>query len=357
MVAKKSKKSQKNKQLRIGIIGAGMYVAAAHIPALRRFHTVKVVSACRKHPERLEKFCKAYNVPRGYTDYRKMLEKEKLDGVIIASPNYLHYEHTMACLKKGIPVLLEKPMTIKSTEAFEIHEYAQRNNIPVVIGYNRHYWANFCYAKKMIEEQQLGTIQYITVRWLADIEWCLARGEPPESFSQKAFFEVGGEPNFRGDPKLAGGGMFIDGGSNMLDAVCWLTELRPVEVFAMMENRGFATDCDTMLGIRFENDALCSCTVMGAAKTFTGHQIYVHGTKGSVYVDDYTIFYQLNGQKEVQVVDLPVDSCPTANFIRVLQGREKIHCSTKDGLRACIAVESAYKSSQEGRPIKIEKWV
>jgi predicted dehydrogenase len=96
---------------------------------------------------------------------------------------------------------------------------------------------------------------------------------------------------------------------------------------------------------------------MGKAKTYKTHQIFVHGSKGSVYVDDFTVFYQLNGEKEVQVVDLPADSCPTANFIYALQGKEHVFCSTADGARAAIAVEAAYESAKQGKPVPIEGWI
>lgn len=352
-----SKQEERNKKLRLGIIGAGMYVAASHIPALRKFPMAEVVAAVRKNPERLKKFCKKFTIPHGYMDYKEMLEREKLNGVIIASPNACHYEHAMDCLKKGLPILLEKPMTLKASEAWEIYSYAQQHNIPVVVGYNRHYWANFCYAKKMIEEEELGEIQHITARWVTDIEWSLARVAPPLQLQQMAFFAPGDEPNFRGDPALAGGGMFIDGGSNMLDVILWLTKLKPTQVLAMMNNHGFQTDCDTTVCIRFENGAVFSSSVMGAAKTFKGHQLYIYGEKGGVYIDDFTIVYQFNGEKEVQVVDLPADSCPTANFVNVLLGKERIHCSAVDGLRTVIVVEAAYNSARLGRPVEVKEWV
>lgn len=352
-----TKKTTEKKVLRLGIIGAGAYVAAAHMPALHRLSGVEVVAVTRKHPERLKKFCEKYKIPKGYTDYKKMLAQEKLDGVIIASPHALHYEHAMACLKKGIPILLEKPMAVKASEAREIYEYATRHNIPVVVGYNRHYWSNFCYARKVIEENELGPIKSISARWPADIEWSLTRQEPPLAFQQLSFYSPGDEPNFRGDPALAGGGMFIDGGSNMLDAILWLTRLKPLQIFAFMDNRGFQTDCDTVVSIKFDNDVLCSCIVLGAAKAFKEHQLFIYGEKGAIYVDDHTIFYQFNGEKEVEVVDLPADSCSTANFVHALQGKERVHCTAADGLRVAIAVEAVYNSARSHKPEVIKEWV
>lgn len=353
----RSAPTSRNNQLRLGIIGAGMYACAAHMPALRQLQNVKVVAVCRLHKDRLKQFCKMFNIPKGYTDYKQMLAKEELDGVIVASPNALHYEHTMAALNKGLPVLVEKPMTVKVSQAREIVNFANKSSIPVVVGYNRHYWANFCYAKKMIEEGDIGNLTYVTARWVADIEWALARIEPPGYFRAKAFYKEGDPPNFRGDLKMAGGGMFIDGGSHMADAMLWTTGLRPQRLYATLENRGFPVDCDATVSISFDNGALASCSVLGATKTFKAHELHICGTKGSIYIDDYTIVYQLNGQKEVQVVDLPGDSSPTANFVHVLQEKDRVHCSALDGLRTAIMVEAVYQSGQKGSPVEIKNWV
>jgi predicted dehydrogenase len=345
------------KKIRIGVIGAGMYAGTAHMPALRKFKEVEVPAICRKSKDRLKQFQQMFKIPRGYTDYRQMLQKEDLDGVLIASPHALHYEHARAALERDIPVLIEKPMALKVSHAKEIVRLSEKKRIPVVVGFNRHFWANFCYTKKMIEENEIGEVRFVSARWVADIEWALARTEPPGYFRTKAFYKEGDAPNFRGDPKLAGGGMFIDGGSHVADAILWTTGLRPTQIAAFMDNRGFATDCDATLSAVMNNRALLSCTIMGASKTFKGHELYIHGTKGTIFVDDYSVIYQLNGQKEVQVVELPGDSSPATNFVRVLQGRERPHCTAKDGLRAVIFVDAAYRAAKSGAIVSISGWV
>ena len=349
--------AKKQKQLRIGIIGAGMYACTAHMPVFQKYDNVKVAAVCRKHKHRLREFCKMFNISKGYIDCDEMLEKEKLDGVLVASPHYYHHEHVMACLERNLPVLVEKPMTIKATHARQIVKTSNENDLPVIVGFNRHYWANYCLAKKMIEEEQVGTLRYISARWVGDIDWALARTDPPGYFRQKAFYKDDDPPNFRGDPKLAGGGMFIDGGSHMIDAMLWLTDLKPTSVFARMNNHEYQTDCDTSLSIAFDNTVLASCTVQGATPTFKGHELYITGSKGTIYVDDYTVIYQLNGEKEVRVVDLPGDSCSTANFVHVLMGKDRSHSDAVDGLKTVILIDTAYKSAQKGEPVEIKRWV
>ena len=151
--------------------------------------------------------------------------------------------------------------------------------------------------------------------------------------------------------------MFIDGGSHLFDTILWTTGIRPRRVTAFMDNRGFQTDCDTALTITFDSGAMASCAVMGATKTFKGHELHIHGTKGTIFVDDYTILYQLEDQKEVQIVDLPGDSSSTANFVNVLLGKEHVYSTAKDGLKAVIMVDAVYRAAQTGQPVDIHQWV
>lgn len=46
-----------------------------------------------------------------YQDYRGMLKSEPLDGVLVLGPNDLHAAHGIACIERGLPILVEKPFT------------------------------------------------------------------------------------------------------------------------------------------------------------------------------------------------------------------------------------------------------
>ena len=102
--------------LRIGVIGAsgrGNIADYAHLPK----EGFTLVAGADIYPEGRERFLKRQkeklnNTPNVYSDYREMIEKEHLDGVIITTPDFLHEEHAVFALEHGIPVYLEKPMAI-----------------------------------------------------------------------------------------------------------------------------------------------------------------------------------------------------------------------------------------------------
>ena len=96
------------KRFRTCVIGVG-FIGAAHIEALRRLGNVDVV-AVADVPNAAAK-AEAHCVPRGYDDYREMIDTEKPDVVHICTPNASHYEMAMYAMERGIAVVCEKPLT------------------------------------------------------------------------------------------------------------------------------------------------------------------------------------------------------------------------------------------------------
>jgi predicted dehydrogenase len=92
---------------------------------------------------------------RWYSDYLEMLENEELNGVIVASPDNLHYEHTLACLERGIHVLVEKPITRSLTQSEEMCRTADACNLVLMTVANKRYSPPYRKAKKFIVEGQV----------------------------------------------------------------------------------------------------------------------------------------------------------------------------------------------------------
>ncbi len=60
---------------------------------------------------------KVFNIPEAYTDRREMLDKSRLDAVVIATPHHAHVEPTLASLTRGLQVLVEKPIALTYSDA------------------------------------------------------------------------------------------------------------------------------------------------------------------------------------------------------------------------------------------------
>lgn len=143
------------KPVRLAIIGAGGVTQSKHLPAIWRLKTiwepVEVVAAAKRDERDNEKTAALYGY-KPYTDYLTMLDQEEIDGVIVATPDGMHYEHTMACLERGLPVLIEKPITRSLVHAEEICRTADEKGIAAMTVANKRYSPPYRRARKFILE-------------------------------------------------------------------------------------------------------------------------------------------------------------------------------------------------------------
>ena len=107
--------------MKIAVIGLGA-IGPSHVDGIKRCGQ-EIVALCDIVKERCEKANKDYSLKAEiYTDYKKMLDEEKLDAVHICTPHYLHAEMVVECLKHNINVLCEKPLAISYGQLDEIEK-------------------------------------------------------------------------------------------------------------------------------------------------------------------------------------------------------------------------------------------
>ncbi|MCK4472376.1 MAG: Gfo/Idh/MocA family oxidoreductase, partial [Anaerolineae bacterium] len=95
--------------VKVGLIGCGNIGVRAHLPACTQVPETELVTVCDIIEERAQAAA-GRSGATAYTDYRQLLEREDVDVVIIALPNDLHAEVTVAAADAGKHVLCEKPM-------------------------------------------------------------------------------------------------------------------------------------------------------------------------------------------------------------------------------------------------------
>ena len=144
------------KNVRLGIIGAGGVALSKYFPAIRRLQTiwepVELVAFVRRDEKYGRHIEKTWG-GRWYADYEQMLDKEQLDGVLITGPNALHAEHAIACLEKGLPILVEKPFTLSLAEGFKVCRLADEKNLPIMTVANKRFSPPYRRAKRFLAEK------------------------------------------------------------------------------------------------------------------------------------------------------------------------------------------------------------
>ena len=132
------------KKARIGVIGAGWWAALNHLPVLKANPDCEVVAVNRLGAKELAELQRAFEVPQGFEDYRAMLDQVPMDGVVIASPHGLHYEHALAALAKGCHIVVEKPLTTNAADARDLLAKADAAGKQVIVptGWNFKPWTD-----------------------------------------------------------------------------------------------------------------------------------------------------------------------------------------------------------------------
>lgn len=128
-------------KVRLGIIGCGWY-GGVNYEAFARVVDLNVVSLCDPNANNLEKTKEAVakhqsTVPLVFADYRKMLEAESLDIVIVASPDHWHALNAIEAMKAGADVYLEKPISVDVMEGEALLVAARKYNRVVQVNTQR----------------------------------------------------------------------------------------------------------------------------------------------------------------------------------------------------------------------------
>ncbi len=152
---------------------------------------------------------------------------------------------------------------------------------------------------------------------------------------------------WRHDPALSGGGMLLDSGSHMLDALLWCTGLEPESVSGLLENRDTAVEINSSATVRFKNGALGTLTVCGDAPSWR-EEFTIWGDRGQILLRDGKITLSDASGTRMALEDVRGGSTPDSNFINAILGREEVYSPFEAGLAVTRLTEAVYRSAAQG---------
>lgn len=121
-------------RVRIAVVGAGL-IGRHHIQLIRDSASCEL-SAIVDPALGAADFTRDASVPT-YPILTDMLDAERPDGIIVATPNSLHVQHGLECVEHRVPVLVEKPIADSVDEAARLVEAAEGANVPLLVGHHR----------------------------------------------------------------------------------------------------------------------------------------------------------------------------------------------------------------------------
>jgi predicted dehydrogenase len=213
------------KEIRVALIGH-QFMGIAHSNAFRNANMwmelpARIVLKClcaNDTPENLQSFADNYGWENIETDWKKVVARDDIDLVSIATPNFLHKEIAMEAARNGKHVLCEKPLANTLSEATEMLQAVEEAGVRHCCGFSYRFTPSLALARQLIEEGRIGRIYHVFVRYAQD--WIT-------------------DPNFgmvwRFDKKVAGSGPLGDLSAHSIDATRFITGLNFKEVSGNMK--------------------------------------------------------------------------------------------------------------------------
>lgn len=147
-------------KIRLGVVGCGHW-GPNHIRNFSAFENSEVPVCCDVNKGRLTAVKKMFPSIETSTDFREVVERKDIDGIVISTPVRYHYQVAQAALEAGKDVLCEKPMTQTVAEGEELISLAKKNNRILMVGHVFLYNMGIRRLKEYIKNGDLGQIYYI----------------------------------------------------------------------------------------------------------------------------------------------------------------------------------------------------
>ena len=149
------------KKVRVGLIGLGSISYAHEAGYSELGEDCQIVALCDINEEEVNNRLGMYAGAKGYTRYQELLDDPLVDMVDIIVPHVLHYEIAKAALEKGKHVLVEKPITVISSQAEELIALAKQKGLKFSVAENTHFVTAYLKAEEILRQGLLGDISSV----------------------------------------------------------------------------------------------------------------------------------------------------------------------------------------------------
>jgi myo-inositol 2-dehydrogenase/D-chiro-inositol 1-dehydrogenase len=262
-----------NSPIRIGIIGCGDISATRHIPTIHAHFGATLAALCDTDKDRAEALASQYKVSFVTDDYKKVLQNEEIDAVVVATPPWVTAKITMDALRSGKHVLCEKPMALDLETADEVMKVEEETGRSVQVGFTYRHGHIMDTLRKWIREGRLGSPLIFRLGIFDEI-W--APSENPEHYQRVVSAMEHGSPS-------------IHDGAHIADFLNFFTDSSAVSVdsFGMKSRDEFpCSNYDTSI-IRFANGDMAKVEIGWFFPKFPQGEFEILGPKGIAIFDRF----------------------------------------------------------------------
>lgn len=142
--------------VRIAIIGAGAVSDYHHVPGIRLDPRAELVAAVDADPALLEKRKAEWGIDLVSTDVAAIVESDEVDAVIIATPNFVHQEQSLAAARAGKHMMCEKPLALNGEQVRAMYEAARDAGVVHMTAFTYRFAPAMRYLRHLVKSGALG---------------------------------------------------------------------------------------------------------------------------------------------------------------------------------------------------------
>jgi len=255
------------RKIGIGVAGLGRIGWSFHALSLAKHRDFRLVAVADTQRERRREAEQRLGC-RSYAAFERMIEDEALEAVVIATPSHLHHEMAVAALRRGLHVLLEKPMASTYADAAAIAREARRAGRTLTVYQPHRLGAPFQHLLKLVRSGQVGP-----VTWAQLGIWNYVRRDDWQSL------------------RRFGGGMLNNYGAHGLDQLLQIVGYDVERVFCQMQLVASLGDAEDVVKVVFatRRGAVGQLDV-NQASALRPYELFVWGTRGAIEVRAQELF-------------------------------------------------------------------
>lgn len=315
-----------------GIIGCGDVTEIKSGPAFNKVKNSALVAVMRRDAVKAEDYARRHQVPKWYSNAVDLINDPAVNAIYVATPPSSHEEYTIAALKAGKPVYVEKPMSVNSASAQRMVNTAKEENQKLVVAHYRRAQPLFKKIKQLLDEKMLGDIRVVRLDMYKRILSKTDLADP-----QKAW---------RVNAAESGGGIFHDLAPHQLDLMYYFFG-EPGKVSGIATNQAKAYDADDVVAgnILFKpNIVFNGVWSFNVAPEDEKDNCEIIGEKGKIvfsFFEHKPVSITVNGKVETLSFDtLPhVQQPMIEKVVEYFLGEGPNPCSGEEGVKVMTLID------------------
>ncbi len=339
--------------IHVGILGGGN-ISETHARAAHETEGVEVVAVYGQNQERAARLAESYG-GAVYDSLESFLSHEPLDVALIGSPSGLHAEQGVAAARRGLHVLVEKPIDTTTDRADALISECERAGVKLGVFFQDRVAPDIIKLKALVDAGALGKpiLASGRVRWY----------RPPEYYSGS---------RWRGTWALDGGGALMNQGVHTVDLLLWLMgDVERVYARATTALHDIEVEDTVVATLEFKSGAVG--TLEATTSVYPGYRrrVELTGSEGTLVLehdrlvaadlrtplDNFIRATEGSGNASASspvVSDVSGHRKMLEDFLRAIETDAAPRCDGREGRRSVELVEAIYESSRTGRAVTLD---